>query len=129
MNARAGLILRTVGAWIPAVLLVLIFVPQGWSKFSDTSGWATAFRHWGYPVWFRVTIGIMECAAAACLLWGRTAVVGAALIVTVMPGGMATHFIHDGGRHMTSELVPLILATIVLVVRRSQVVESVRALS
>ena len=112
---------KVVGMWIPAILLVLIFAPQGWSKFSDTSGWATAFRHWGYPDWFRVTIGIMEVSAVALLLLGRTAAFGAILIIVVMLGGMATHIIFDGGRHLTSEVVPLVLATIVLTVRRGQV--------
>ena len=109
---------RIAAAWVPAVLLVLIFVPQGWAKFSDTSGWATAFRGWGYPVWFRMAVGAIELSAAATLLWGRTAIVGATLIFSVMLGAIATHLMHEGGRHMTSEFVPLVLASIVVLVRR-----------
>lgn len=121
MNRNAFIRLaKTTGVWIPALLLVLIFVPQGWSKFFDDSGWSVAFRHWGYPDWFRVTIGVMELAAVVLLLAGRTAAFGALLIMAVMLGGMATHLIFDGGRHMTSEVVPLVLATVVLVVRRGQ---------
>jgi putative oxidoreductase len=121
MNRNAIIRLaKALGPWIPAVLLVLIFAPQGWSKFFDDSGWAGAFRHWGYPDWFRITIGVLELAAVALLLAGRTAAFGALIIIVVMLGGMATHLIFDGGRHMTSEVVPLVLATIVLVVRRSQ---------
>jgi putative oxidoreductase len=112
---------KIIGMWIPAILLVLIFAPQGWSKFDDASGWATAFRHWGYPDWFRVAIGVTELAAVALLLLGRTAAFGAILIIAVMLGGMATHVIFDGGRHLTSEVVPLVLASIVLIVRRRQV--------
>ena len=111
---------KIAAAWIPALLLVLIFAPQGWSKFSDTSGWARAFRHWGYPDWFRVSIGVMEVGAAVCLLWGRSAVIGALLVVVVMLGGMGTHIVFDGGRHITSEVVPLVLASVVLVARRGQ---------
>jgi putative oxidoreductase len=116
---------KVVGMWIPAILLVLIFTPQGWSKFSDTSGWATAFRHWGYPDWFRVTIGVLELGAVLLLILGRTAAFGAIVIIVVMLGGMATHIIFDGGRHMTSEVVPLVLASIVLAVRRRQVAAAV----
>lgn len=112
---------KIVGTWLPAILLILIFAPQGWAKFSDTSGWAVAFRHWGYPVWFRVTIGILELAAVVLLALGRTAAWGAILIILVMLGAWATHLIFDGGRNMTSEVVPLVLASIVLVVRRSQI--------
>ncbi|AHG93813.1 hypothetical protein J421_6278 (plasmid) [Gemmatirosa kalamazoonensis] len=111
--------------WIPVVLLLLIFVPQGWAKFSDTSGWAAAFRHWGYPDWFRVTIGVVELTAAALLLLGPAAVAGALLIVCVMLGGMATHVAFDHGRHMTSEVVPLTLALVVLVLRRRDAAEAV----
>jgi uncharacterized membrane protein YphA (DoxX/SURF4 family) len=121
MNRNAIIRLaKAMGMWIPALLLVLIFVPQGWSKFFDDSGWAVAFRHWGYPDWFRVTIGVVELAAVALLLAGRTAAFGALLLIAVMLGGMVTHLIFDGGRHMTSEVVPLVLATVVLVVRRRQ---------
>ena len=115
---------KVIGMWIPAILLVLIFVPQGWSKFDDASGWATAFRHWNYPDWFRVTIGVLELSAALLLLYSRTAAFGAIVIIVVMLGAMGTHIVKDGGRHLTSEIVPLTLATIVLVVRRRHVVEA-----
>jgi uncharacterized membrane protein YphA (DoxX/SURF4 family) len=109
---------KTIGTWLPAILLILIFTPQGWAKFSDSSGWAVAFRNWGYPDWFRVTIGVLELAAALLLALGRTAAYGAIIIIIVMLGAWATHLIFDGGRHMTSEVVPLVLASIVLIVRR-----------
>ena len=114
-------IAKIVGTWLPAILLILVFVPQGLAKFSDTSGWATAFRQWGYPDWFRMLIGVIELSAALLLLLGRTAAFGAIIIIVVMLGAWATHLIQDGGRHMTSEVVPLALATIVLIVRRRQV--------
>jgi uncharacterized membrane protein YphA (DoxX/SURF4 family) len=113
--------LKAIGIWIPALLLVLIFARQGWSKFFDDSGWAAAFRHWGYPDGFRVLIGVVELSAVLLLLLGRTAAFGAVLIIAVMLGGMATHLIFDGGRHMTSEVVPLALATLVVFLRRKQV--------
>ena len=30
---------RLIGTWLPAILLVVIFVPQGLAKFQDSSGW------------------------------------------------------------------------------------------
>lgn len=111
---------RVIGTWLPAVLLVLIFVPQGLAKFDDSSGWARAFRMWGYPDWFRITIGALELLAALLLITGRAAVLGAMTIMVIMLGGMATHLIFEGGRHITSEVVPLTLATIVFVIRRKQ---------
>jgi hypothetical protein len=44
-------------------------------------------------------------------------VAGATLIVVVMLGGMGTHVAFDGGRHITSEVVPLVLASLVLWMR------------
>jgi uncharacterized membrane protein YphA (DoxX/SURF4 family) len=104
----------------------VIFAPQGWSKFNDASGWAGAFRHWGYPDWFRVTIGVVELSAVVLLLLGRTAALGAILIIVVMLGGMATHIVFDSGRHLTSEVLPLVLASTVLVLRRGQVRAAIR---
>src|SRR6185503_9577128 len=100
-RATVAKIAKFIGMWLPAILLTLIFVPQGWSKFNDASGWAVAFRHWGYPDWFRITIGVIELSAVALLLLGRTAAFGAILIIIVMLGGMAPHIIYDGGRHLT----------------------------
>jgi len=116
---------KTVGMWIPAILLILVFARQGWAKFDDASGWARAFRHWGYPDWFRVAIGVIELSAALLLALGRTAAFGALLIIVVMLGAWATHLMFDGGRHMSSEVVPLVLASIVLVVRRGQIARAV----
>ena len=113
---------KFVGTWLPAILLVLIFAPQGWAKFDDASGWAKAFRHWGYPDWFRMLIDVVELSGVAMLLLGRTAALGALLLICVMLGAMATHVAFDGGRHMTSEIVPLTLSTIVLIIRRGQLI-------
>ena len=122
MDKRAIVkVARVIGTWLPAILLILIFARQGWSKFSDTSGWAVAFRHWGYPEWFRITIGVLELGAVGLLALGRTAAFGAIIIIVLMLGAWATHLIFDGGRHMTSEVVPLVLASVVLIVRRRQI--------
>ena len=83
---------RLAAVWIPTLFLVFVFAPQAWNKLSDTGGWAIAFRHWGYPTWFRILIGFVETSAALLLLWPRSAIVGAALIIAVSntPGAIAT---------------------------------------
>jgi len=118
---------RLAAVWIPTLFLVFVFAPQAWNKLSDTGGWAVAFRHWGYPAWFRILIGFVETAAALLLLWPRSAVVGAALIVAVMLGGTGTHIVKDHGRHVTSEVLPITLATIVLVSRLRRARSSARS--
>jgi putative oxidoreductase len=95
-----------------------VFVRTGLAKFDSTSGWARAFATWGYPVWFRVLIGVVELGAAALLLWPRTAAYGALLIIVVMLGGMGTHvFVEHRPARVTSELGQLIFASLVLIGR------------
>jgi len=50
--------------WALSILLIMVFVRAGLDKFDGSSGWARAFTLWGYPVWFRVLIGVLELAAA-----------------------------------------------------------------
>jgi uncharacterized membrane protein YphA (DoxX/SURF4 family) len=104
-------------------MLIMAMFRSGVDKFSDTSGWARAFAHWGYPVWFRILIGVLEVLAAALLVWPRTAPVGAMLVVIIMLGGIGTH-IAGGDRHfMRSEMGPIVFASIVLIARRKQLPE------
>ncbi len=49
------------------------------------------FAHWGYPDWVRVVVGAVETVSAVLLLVPRTAVVGAARIMTIMLGATYTH--------------------------------------
>lgn len=104
--------------WVPTLFLVYVFARQGAAKFSDTSGWARAFRFWHFPVWFRILIGALEVSAAALLLTRRTAAIGAILIVMVMLGAMGTHIYWGRPGQVTSEVLPLLLALLVLWGRR-----------
>jgi putative oxidoreductase len=111
-------VVQDVVLWIFALFLVWVFARQGIAKFSDTSGWARAFEAWHYPVWFRVCVGVAETTAALLLLSRRTASGGAMLIVAVMVGAMATHVRWGHPGQVTSEVLPLLLATIVAIGRR-----------
>ena len=104
--------------WVFAGFLAWVFARQGIAKFSNTSGWAQAFNEWHFPVWFRVAIGVAETAAAALLLWKRTALAGATIIIVVMIGAMSTHVWWGQPGQVTSEILPLALATAVAVGRR-----------
>jgi uncharacterized membrane protein YphA (DoxX/SURF4 family) len=111
-------IAKDVGLWILSLFLISIFLRQGIAKFDDTSGWADAFRLWHYPVWFRILIGVAETTAAVLLVTRRTATFGAIIIMVVMLGGMATHVLTGHPRQVTSEVLPLAVATIVAIGRR-----------
>lgn len=112
---RAGRIALEVLLWALSLFLIMVFARAGWDKFDNASGWARAFRVWGYPVWFRVFIGVVELAAAVLLAWPRTATYGAALIIIVMLGGMGTHvFVEHRPARVTSELGQLTFSSLVL---------------
>jgi putative oxidoreductase len=103
---------------------VWVFTQQGMAKFSDSSGWAKAFRIWHFPDWFRVCVGVAETAAALLLLTRRTASAGAALIAAIMLGAMGTHIWWGQPGQVTSEVLPLTLATIVALGRRRHFLRS-----
>lgn len=115
---RAARVLREAGLWLVAVFLAYVFIKQGFAKFSDTSGWARAFRIWQYPGWFRVLVGAAEVAAAILVLLPRTALAGGAIIIVIMLGGMGTHIWWGHPGQVTSEILPLVLAGAVALGRR-----------
>jgi putative oxidoreductase len=117
MGPRRAIVLDVV-LWVFALFLAWVFIRQGTAKFSDQSGWARAFRVWHFPVWFRLCIGVAETVAALLLLTRRTAFGGAIIIVAVMIGAMATHVYWGHPGQITSEILPLTLATVVALGRR-----------
>jgi putative oxidoreductase len=118
---------KEIALWAICLFLVYVFVRAGVDKFSDSSGWARAFRFWDYPVWFRILVGVAEVTAAGLLLYKRTAGYGALLIMIVMLGGMATHVVTHRPKQVTSEVFPLTLATLVFFGRRKQMLLPQRA--
>jgi uncharacterized membrane protein YphA (DoxX/SURF4 family) len=117
MGPRRAIVLDVV-LWVFALFLAWVFIRQGTAKFSDQSGWARAFRVWHFPVWFRLCIGVAETVAALLLLTRRTAFGGAIIIGAVMIGAMATHVYWGHPGQITSEILPLTLATVVALGRR-----------
>jgi len=111
-------VLGTLALWGLTLLLVAIFLNAGVAKLSGGSGWARAFRLWGFPEWFRTFIGVVEICAAALILVPRTAVYGCVLIVLVMLGAMGTHLFHNEARLIGHELGPALFAGAVAWMRK-----------
>ncbi len=125
-HAKALSIAKIVGVWLVTILLVLVFARAGFAKFSSTSGWARIFALWGYPVWFRVAVGVAEVGATALLLIPSVAAYGAITIILIMIGGMATHVVQGDPRHVTSELIPMLFALVVFLARRAPLIRLLR---
>ena len=113
-------IAKEVLLWAVCLFLAYVFLKAGGQKFIESSGWSRAFHFWGFPVWFRLLVGATEIVAALLLLYPRTASLGGLMIVVVMLGAMATHIVTGRPKQVTSEIVPLTLATCVTFGRRTR---------
>jgi uncharacterized membrane protein YphA (DoxX/SURF4 family) len=78
--------------WAVTLFLMQAFVPSGYLKLLDNSGWTDAFAGWGYSEWFRRAVGVAEIIAGLAILVPRVAAYGALLIFAIMAGAIATHF-------------------------------------
>jgi uncharacterized membrane protein YphA (DoxX/SURF4 family) len=111
-------IAKEVVLWLFTLLLALLFIKAGVEKFDDAGGWSRAFRHFGFPVWFRIAIGAIEAAGAVLLLWPRTASYGAISLAVVMAGAIGTHI--KAGDFNPVAPIALVLCAIVAIFRWRQ---------
>lgn len=86
---------RRVTAYVVGLLVALVFISQGLMKFDPEGFWTPSFERWGYPVWFRYLIGVLETAGGALLLVPRTATYSAGVLLPVMVGAFITR-LRDG---------------------------------
>lgn len=82
------ILLWLIGAYLSYKLMV-----TGYKKFDPDGMWTKAFLRWGYPVWFRVFIGILEVVGGLLLLVPRTRHFGALILSVVMIGALATRLV------------------------------------
>jgi uncharacterized membrane protein YphA (DoxX/SURF4 family) len=73
----------------------LMFVRMGWIKFDPNGFWTKAFERWGYPVWLRIAVGVVETAGGVALVVPWVATYGGVGLAVVMAGAWFTRF-HDG---------------------------------
>lgn len=86
--------LRLAAAWLLGLYLAQLYVRMGWGKFVSHGYWTTAFLAWGYPTWFKITIGIIEITAGIGLLFPPVASYAALALAGVMMGAWST-MAHD----------------------------------
>jgi uncharacterized membrane protein YphA (DoxX/SURF4 family) len=59
---------KNIIAWVLAGLLALAFIGSGISKLLGAESQIKNFESWGYPLWLRFPIGLIELVLAAGLL-------------------------------------------------------------
>jgi hypothetical protein len=89
----------------------------GYLKVTGSAGELAAFRHWGFPDWFRVLVGAMELVGATLLLIRSVAWTGAALLAGAMLGAIHTQFTKGGGHGLLPHAVLAVVVVLGLVRR------------
>jgi putative oxidoreductase len=109
-------------AWVIQVPLSAAFVLAGVAKLTGNPMMAQVFQTIGTGQWLRYLTGVLELAGALLLLTPSLSALGAVLLSCIMVGAVIAHLtVLD-----TSPLAPLVLLVLALVVvwlRRSQIVK------
>lgn len=83
---------RLVVAWCLGLYLANMYVRMGWIKFDPHGFWTPAFERWGYPVWLRWLVGVVEVGGGVLLLVPWVASYAALAVSVVMTGAWVTRF-------------------------------------
>ena len=101
--------------WFIALQLFL-FAPFKFSSvgFFGYPSYPDKFVAWGYPAWFSFVVGGWEIFAAVMLVLPRRRFLGAAVLLFLLTGAIATHIINDDSlADSVAAPVVLMLAAIV----------------
>lgn len=79
--------------WFIGAYLAYRLAFNGWRKFDPDGFWTKAFIKWGYPVWFRVFIGVVEFFGGILMVFPRTRPLGALMLFLVMIGALTTRLV------------------------------------
>ena len=96
------------------MLLAVVFLVVGTAKFRSP-GWEARFTAWGYPAWFRSTVGALEVLGALMLLVPGTRRWGALALAIVMAGAAVTHVAHGEAPRV---IVNVVIAVLLIAIRR-----------
>jgi putative oxidoreductase len=106
--------------WICQILAAAAFLFIGASKLTGDPAMIRVFDAVGFGQWFRYVTGLIEVSSAVLLLVPAWSPVGAALLACTMIGAIAAHLLVLHAP-LTNPLVMLVLVSIVLWLRRSQI--------
>jgi uncharacterized membrane protein YphA (DoxX/SURF4 family) len=105
---------KNIIAWVLAGLLALAFIGSGISKLLGADSQIKNFESWGYPIWLRFPIGLIELGLAAGLLipvYRKIAVYGV-FIWTI--GAVITHLQAGQAKMIGGAILFSVFAAIIL---------------
>ena len=111
--------IRNISAWVLQVILGLMFLMAGSSKFQHASVWERKFQNWGFPDHYYIIIGILEMIGAIGLFIPRFMKPAAIFLITIMIGAAATHLFNNEASEIMRPGMFLILLPVLLYLRKS----------
>ena len=119
-KARRVKVLKTVGIWGLTVPVALVFVMMGIDKLRGAAPWPNYFDAWGYAVWFRMLIGVLQAGCGVLLLIPPLAAYGAGIGVAVMTGAVFTELTNEIGFGARTPTIYIIVLLALFMIRRSR---------
>jgi len=90
--------------WVLSALLAALYLYTGVPKILGVGEAVQGFQRFGYPVWFRVLIGVVEVGGALGLLLPPVAFYAAGALGVVMIGATYTHLV----KGITGATIPIV---------------------
>lgn len=116
-----------IASWICQVIVAVILAQTLFFKFTGAPEARYIFTTLGVEPWGRIGVGVMELVTVVLLLIPGTAVVGAVVAIGLMVGAIGSHLTKlgievqgDGGQLFGLAVTTLVLATVVLFLRRRE---------
>jgi putative oxidoreductase len=88
LEERRG-VMDVAGTWLPRIVVAMLFIFVGKSKFAAHSEWVAIFAKIGFGQWFRYFTGVLQVVGGVLVLIPKTFVFGILLIGCTMAGAMA----------------------------------------
>ena len=80
--------------WLIVLWMAYRIGSMGYFKLDPEGMWTKAFNRWGYPVWFRYFIGVLELGGALLILIPKVRHYGGIILFTVMIGALITRIVN-----------------------------------
>ncbi len=80
--------------WLMSLWFAESLMRNGIRKFDTDGFWTPAFEEWGYPVWFRVLVGVLETVGAILLVIPKVRHYGGFILSIVMFGALITRIVY-----------------------------------
>ena len=110
---------KNAAIWTLKVLLAMTFLVVGIQKLRGGAPWVDLFAMAGYPVWFRMVVGVIETVCGTALLVPALASYAAIALAVVMFGATFTQLVSGGGWTALASLILLVALIIVARLRWS----------